>query len=215
MKRHSCITHFFRTAFFMVSMLMLCTACMLEGDIETLRENAGLSNERSFSHARSSAQDSAIGAEGGGAVQFMVAHRWTPAQLNSAGVAGNLLTGVEFVGNVRAATYTVRVWRGGSGSPFNSGTLVAEIIIPTNTITEGRWHRVQLPNPVTIPTNQELWIGYHVNTPSGFPASLCSGPANRGFGNVIFWNSQWGTLNPQFDSNWMIRGIVESSSPSR
>jgi len=44
MKRHSNSIRFFRTAFFKVTIIILFTACMLEGDIETLRENAGLSS---------------------------------------------------------------------------------------------------------------------------------------------------------------------------
>lgn len=171
----------------------------------------------SFSHVRSDTPtSSAVGFNNGVAGEFTAVHRWNSAQLNSTGVAGGLLTAVEFVGNVRAATYTVRVWRGGSGNPFYSGTLIAEVVVPANTIVERQWHTVRLPNPITIPTNQELWIGYHVNTPYGFPANVDGGPHFEGFGNLVHRGNEWLTMSAwgghnNLFFNWMIRGIAEVS----
>ncbi|MDX9869457.1 MAG: choice-of-anchor J domain-containing protein, partial [Candidatus Cloacimonadales bacterium] len=144
------------------------------------------------------------------AANFDVAQRFTAAQLANLGVAGGQLLKVKFVPHEPAATYTVKVWTGGSatGSNYNPGTQVATQVA-TN-ITVDAWNTVILDTPVDIPTNGELWIGYNNNTPGGFPAGVDQGPAIDGYGNLLNMDG-WGTLleaGASLNYNWCIEGLA-------
>lgn len=63
-----------------------------------------------------------------------------------------------------------------------------------------------LTTPVPIDITQELWIGYNIDSPIGFPAGADDGPAIDGYGNMINFGG-WQTLlqiNPDLDYNWNI-----------
>jgi hypothetical protein len=50
-------------------------------------------------------------------------------------------------------------------------------------------------------------VGYHVSTPTGYPAGVDNGPAINGYGNMIFFDGAWKTLldlNPDLNFNWNI-----------
>ncbi|MDD4154993.1 MAG: FlgD immunoglobulin-like domain containing protein [Candidatus Cloacimonetes bacterium] len=141
------------------------------------------------------------------AAQFSVAHRFTSAQLNEIQAIGGYLTKVSFIGNEATATYSIRVWTGGSTN--NPGTTVVEQNVTNFVATE--WVEVELNTPVLIEPGQELWFGYYCDTPSGYPLATDGGPVNEGFGNVIQFQNSWTTLTALGDNleyNWMIKGYV-------
>ena len=142
------------------------------------------------------------------AAQFHVAHRFTPAQLADLTVAGGLLTKVAFMPHEPGATYTVKVWTGGT-TVANAGTLVAEQAVTQN-LTMDAWNEVVLTTPVNVPVNQEIRIGYHINTPSGYPAGIDNTATVEGFGNLIDFGG-WNTLVGLADitGNWLIKGFVD------
>ncbi len=145
----------------------------------------------------------------GGAVEFAVANRFTAEQLATLGVAGGQITRVRFMAHEPTATYTVKVWTGGSGNPYAPGTEAASQAVPS--INVDNWTEVNLTTPVTIPANGELWIGYSLNTPSGYPAGTDAGPALNGFGNMMYFNNAWTTLTSlaaTLDYNWIIQGYA-------
>ena len=147
------------------------------------------------------------------ATSFMVAQRFTQEQLNELGVTGSTLSKISFVPNFQAAEYAVKVWTGGSGSPLNPGSVAATQVVP-NFIIEN-WNIVSLNQPVTIPSDGELWIGFTINTTGGFPAGCDAGPQFENYGNLMFFNGQWTTLTtlaPTLTYNWQVKAYIEEST---
>ena len=150
-------------------------------------------NETRFTHARDS-YDRAIGfipdfinLEDQGFVNWSIAQRFMPDQLETYGVAGQMLTEVSFMVNsisliesLDIQIYTGGSWGvpgGGSGvSQFNPGILVYEQAVDLSRLeyvtvenihlfTQLRgiendliWNDIVLDEPVLIPTDAELWI---------------------------------------------------------
>ncbi len=171
---------------------------------------AGNNNEGTwFTHAQADEYLDSIGT--GGTIEFMVAQRFSSAQLENFGVAGAQLTQVAFMPAYASAQFTLKVWTGGSASPYNPGTLVLEQAV--GTAPAEQWMIVDLTNPINIPSNQEIWIGYLVSTNGGYPAGCDEGPVVNGFGNLMYFGEEWTTLsslNAQFTYNWMIKGLAET-----
>jgi hypothetical protein len=153
------------------------------------------------------------------AYQLTVGHRYTPAQLEELGVVGRYIERVKFMAESRPASYTVRVFTGGSWiAPRNPGTQRAQVIVPANTITVTpalEWYEVILPTRVLITGTEEVWITYLANVPlyaENQSASLDQGPTLADFGNILFMNNNWITLNApgvsNIQGNWMIQGLV-------
>jgi hypothetical protein len=70
-----------------------------------------------------------------------------------------------------------------------------------------QWNTVTLTTPVPVDITQELWVGYYVNTPTGYPAGVDAGPAIDGYGDMMNFGG-WQTLlqiNPELDYNWNIQ----------
>lgn len=170
-----------------------------------------------ITHTKSNEYYTSIGAGSDRAMEFDVAHRFTPDQLKARGVIGLQLTKIGFMPTESQTTYSLRIWVGGSESRgvFNPGTLVYSGSAHSGSgMKLRRWNEVIMSTPITVPSNQELWIGYHINTPGGYPAGADAGPHIDKFGNLIFWNGNWQTLdNSNSDKvlsyNWMIRGFAE------
>lgn len=170
-----------------------------------------------ITHTKSSDYYTGIGSDSGYAVEFSVAHRFTPNQLETFGVVGAQLTKISFMPAESQATYSLRIWIGGSEREgiFISGTLVySGPVLSGSNLKLRQWNEISLTTPITIPSNQELWIGYHINTSGGYPASTDAGPHFDKFGNLIYWNDRWQTLyssnnNKTLSYNWMIRGLTE------
>jgi hypothetical protein len=168
-----------------------------------------------FTHAVSDAFYSSVGPEDapGG---YTVVHRFTPAELIEMGVAGHTLSSIEIMVDDTECGFELKVWIGGTWSDTipalrNHGTLVRSQ--PLDFCPEIRiWVPIDLDEPVTIPTNRELWIGFYgLATPGFYPAATDSGPANHGSGNIFQIENQWLTMyeyDSEYDHNWMIRGVA-------
>jgi hypothetical protein len=141
-----------------------------------------------------------------GPVEFDVAARWEPDQLVN--YDGAAVTQIAFFPFEAAATYRVRVWTGGSLSgPAN---MIADQAVASPAI--GAWNYVTLDSPVPIDITQDLWIGYYVNTTTGWPAGVDDGPAIDGYGNMFNFGG-WTTLyqlDPTLNFNWNIQGYVQT-----
>jgi len=137
----------------------------------------------------------------GAAAEFDVAARWEPAQLTA--YDGASVTEISFFPAEAAATYKVRVWIGAGAANLVVDQTVSNPVI-------GDWNTVMLTTPVPIDVTQELWVGYYINTTTGYPAGVDDGPAIDGYGNMMNFGG-WQTLldiNPDLDFNWNIAAHV-------
>lgn len=154
-------------------------------------------------HWDSGVNDDAIGT--GAAADFMVAARFTPADLTE--YAGTAITRIKFVPYVAVgtATYTLKIWQG-----TNPPTEVYSQAVSSVTIEA--WNDIELNEAVDIDVSQELWVGYHVVTSSGYPAGCDAGPQVAGKGNMMYWQGVWQeltTIAPSLTYNWNIQAYVE------
>jgi hypothetical protein len=132
----------------------------------------------------------------GGAVEFDVAARWDVSQL--ANFEGASVTQIAYFPVEPTATYRVRVWIGAGAANLVCDQAVTPIV--------GQWNTATLTTPVPVDITQELWVGYYVNTPTGYPAGVDAGPAVDGYGDMMNFGG-WQTLiqiNPDLDFNWNI-----------
>lgn len=153
--------------------------------------------------------ENANGIGTGGAVQFIVAQRFDAEQLEENDAVGLHLTTVRFFPREAGHTYTIKVFRGGSGNPLNPGQEVASQRV-TN-VQAMRWNEVDLENPVEILADQEIWFGYHLNATGGHPAGVDAGPHVNNYGNLMFFDNSWTTLvslNPQLAQNWNVQAYA-------
>ena len=136
----------------------------------------------------------------GGAAEFDVAIRFEPDQI--ADYDGYYISQVDFFPREAGATYSVKVWSGA-----DAGTLLVE---QDCTPTIGEWNMVTLDSPVMIDATQELWIGYGINTDTGYPAGCDAGPAVAGYGDMIMFEGSWVSMADEYglDYNWNIQGHV-------
>jgi hypothetical protein len=137
------------------------------------------------------------------AVEFDAAARWEPSQLVD--YEGASVTQISFVPVEAACVYSVAVWQG----PLAANLIYMEEVSNPTLLD---WTTVTLASPVMIDVTQELWIGYHVNTTTGYPAGVDAGPAVDGYGNWMNFGG-WQTLleiNSTFDYNWNIQGHLQT-----
>jgi len=142
----------------------------------------------------------------GAALVFKAAIRFSPDHLADMNVIGKFLRKVSFYPRQANATYTINVWTGGTET--EPGTLVTEQPVTNPEINA--WNIVDLLYPVYIEA-EELWIGIHINTQTGYPAGADEGPAIDGLGNMMYLNNEWTTLlevAPTQNYNWNIQGYV-------
>jgi len=194
---------------------MNVTATPLETHVLLSWQAPPVGSEVTFSHTTSQNMLNALGADA--TVEFEVAHRYTPAQLQDYGVAGGLLTHVAIMPNYDAM-YVIKIYTGGSGSPLQPGNLVYEQII-AEPLALSEWNSIELYEMLTIPTAEELWIGYLVATTGGYPAAYDHGPALQGYGNLMKYNETWSTMTgfvgPDYNFNWMIKAFaICNTSPT-
>jgi hypothetical protein len=145
--------------------------------------------------------DQSIGT--GGPVEFDVAAVWTPGYLNAYDEGDLYLKSLDFYPGESTASYTVMIWTGTSSeSP--------DMLIYSKEVTDfatDEWNTVILEDSILVDIQHYLWIGYHVNTPTGYPAGVDNGPAIDGLGNMMNFGG-WQTLleiNPDLDCNWNIK----------
>ncbi len=141
----------------------------------------------------------------GGAVEFDIAARWTPAMIS--GLDGGSVTKVRFwPASSGVATYKIRVWQGADAANLIIDQAVASV-------TDDDWNEISIASPEPIDVTQELWIGVNVNASSGYPAGVDAGPAIDEFGNMMYYQGAWATLislNPSLDYNWDIEALIET-----
>ena len=158
-------------------------------------------------HYDSGNNNSSVGT--GNIADFDTAVRYPAAALTS--YAGMYLYSVK-VFPTAAGSFAIRVWTGGTAT--EPGTLVVDQ--PFTPVVD-TWNTVNLSSPVPISGTQELWFGMHCMVQTGYPAGCDAGPANNGFGNMIYWNGAWTTLynlSGTLNYNWNIQGYVGSYPPS-
>jgi hypothetical protein len=137
----------------------------------------------------------------GDVVEFDVAARWTPSQLVN--YDGYIISKVSFFPNETESDYTIRIW-----NDTNASVLLYEQTVQDPIMYE--WNEISLTDTVLVDRSKELWIGYHINTQTGYPAGCDDGPAINGFGNMMFYQGEWSTLleiNQDLDYNWNIQAF--------
>jgi len=162
----------------------------------------------------------------GNGVPFTAAMRFTPAQLASFGVAGKNLVAVEIsrpnASFSTVGSYSFKVWIGGSYNPnitgagkLNPGTLACEQYV--GSIEIGYYSRIDFSSPISIPTNQELWVGFDVVTynTDDYPVIVDQGPLVQGCGFLYYRpNSQYWDLHadaePTSTGNLVIECIAQN-----
>ncbi len=140
---------------------------------------------------------------------FRAACRFTQQDL--ADFTGGTISKVSFVPHLGTATYTVKVWTG--GTIYGPGSQAASQVVQN--VNLNNWNIVQLNNPVAIPSNGDIYVGYEINAGTAGYAACCDyGPAWNYYGNMICVNNTWGSLldlNPQLSYNWLIETYILSS----
>ncbi len=147
-------------------------------------------------------------AVGCGQAEYDAAIRFEPEDISE---QDNLwLTKISFAPFEFNCEYTLRVWQGGNANNgFNSGTLIYEQLITQFSV--GEWNTFDLDIPIQIDASQELWIGYHMNSQTGWPIGCDHTTVIDGKGNLVYWEDQWNaltTLAPNLPWNFAIRGYA-------
>ena len=153
----------------------------------------------------------------GGPAQFISAARFTPDDLEELDVIGLHLTSIKFFPMVEDAQYTLKVWRGGTDTPsYDPGAEVHSQ--PVAEFQNQAWNEIDLEGEgILITPDEELWFGYHVDTPGGHPAGVDPGPANNGRGNIMFFNNEWTTLlsvSQTLNYNWNLQAYAGADERS-
>ncbi len=128
---------------------------------------------------------------------------------------GEVLKYISFVPRQIQCTYSIRVWTNGSvtGDDYDPGDLIVDQSVETGDLVMQEWNIIELAEPVVIDSSQELWIGYHIDTETGYPAGRDAGPAVTSKGDLVNLNG-WESLsvmNPNLNYNWNIQGYVIES----
>jgi hypothetical protein len=146
----------------------------------------------------------------GGAADFDIAIRYTPAQL--AQYEGNAVAvkKIRFFPNEPACEYSVRIWTG-----INAANLIVDQ--PVSSPSIGSWNEVELSTSAPIDVSQELWIGVRCNAGTGYPAGCDAGPAVAGYGDLITLDGiLWESISQVYglDFNWNLQAFVEGIGDS-
>jgi hypothetical protein len=141
------------------------------------------------------------------AAQFSVAIRFGQEEL--ADYNGMALSKVRFAHNEPTAFYQVAIWTAEAGGPpvlLDTTDWMDGAEIPAN-----EFYEVELDESITIDWSQELWIGYNIDTPAGFPAGCDGGPAVTGYGDLISLGDTFISMNAAYglNYNWMIDGFAD------
>jgi len=168
----------------------------------------------SFSHSRAGFSN----AIGFGNIKFTVAHRYTSEQIEGFGATGNDVYKVGFIPyHYEGATYTIKAWV--TEDPIleypiglNPVVEVAVASVRPRVVNE-----VVLPTLVSVPVGGQLFIGFEIDTPGGFPPALDEDNYLNRYGNLIYVNGAWQTLFDIIDyvtGNWCIYvHTVEPEAP--
>ena len=172
-------------------------------------------NENEIWISQTEGTEAIDGAGWGSNAVFTVAHRFTYTQLLNLGVTNGNLTKIAFIPRENTATYSIQAWTGGSDNPLSPGTLVySGDPIPGTDLIMNDWNEIDLLFPIAIPINAELWIGYEIDTPTGFPAGYDDSPVNDRFANLVYSFGQWTSmleLNSEMPFNFLIKGHTDGA----
>ncbi len=138
--------------------------------------------------------------------EFDVAARWLPSQLEN--YINKKISSISFYPGEANATYSIRIWEG------DSAELVYDQVVNDPIIHTG--NNIPLDSLYTIQADRMLWIGYHVQTMTGFPAGVDEGPADDGYGNMMYWDGHWITLlemSNDLNYNWWIAAHIFYPAP--
>ena len=163
----------------------------------------------------SGSAESAIGA--GTSYSFGAYHLFTPTDLNAYNGCTINSIGAIFSGALEYCTYKIQIWVGGTvaDGPISSSPAYEQEVSPDE-ITLSSWSDIVLNTPYVIDGSQNLWVGYFV-TCSGASANVYAAGVidqaniNDNYGNVMYFNSDWGTLleaSSSLNYNWAIRANV-------
>ncbi|MDR2083530.1 MAG: T9SS type A sorting domain-containing protein [Bacteroidales bacterium] len=149
----------------------------------------------------------------GGAAEFIVAARWTVADLAALNISGgDWITKINFVPYYPSvANFTLHIYQGAT-SVTNPGTLVYEQAV-TQSLVEEAYNEVILTEPYEIDVTKELWVGYRVVTTSNHPAGCDAGPRVADKGDLMYYNGLWSNLyalTGSVSANWNVEAFVET-----
>ena len=139
---------------------------------------------------------------------FDVAHCYEPVHLMD--FEDYSIHTIAFCPTEVNASYSVRVWKG-----QDAAILLADI--PVKDPEWYQWSYVELSSPIPIDITQNLYIGYHIDALTGYPAGCDNGPAIEGYGNMINMDG-WKTLtqvDPSLNVNWNIKAFIQPSAMDR
>jgi hypothetical protein len=131
--------------------------------------------------------------------EYDIAARWDPYQLIA--WDGMVISEVKVYPTEQSANYSLRIWQ-----DFNASNLICDQIIDNPVI--GQWNKIALTDTIYLDATKELWVGFHVNTQTGYPFGSDDGPALDGLGNMIKIQGEWNILSyiyPELDYNWNIQ----------
>ncbi|MCM1530847.1 MAG: carboxypeptidase regulatory-like domain-containing protein [Bacteroides sp.] len=152
---------------------------------------------------------SGYGVNAGG--DMIVGQRFTPAQLEEAGVDGYYINSISFYPSANA-DFTVNVWK--SDNIGEEKETYAQRVDGSD-IVLNRWNTVLLDEPVLINASQSYIIGYTAYMAAGnYPIGADEGPVVPG-GDLLFYNNAWssfcGFAPTMYDFNWMIKAVAANS----
>ncbi len=139
----------------------------------------------------------------GGPAEYTVAAKWDISQL--AGLDGTSITKIKFFPRDVATTIILKIWKGN-----NAAELIFQQTL--SSINYEEWNEVTLSTPVSIDNNQQLWVGYYVET-SGYTAGCgdYSGNPNSDYISTD-GGASWTHLS-EYDLNfsWNLAAYVENA----
>ena len=142
----------------------------------------------------------------GAAAEFECAASFGSAEL--ANYNGMALTHVAFAPNEVAATYTAMIYDISTGTPV---PVDSSELFDGADLVMGEFLEVELLNPITIDWTVGLTFGVKINTTTGYPAGMDTGPADAGQGDLMLWGGTWISIANDFalDYNWALEGYAD------
>ncbi|MCL2435491.1 MAG: choice-of-anchor J domain-containing protein, partial [Lentimicrobiaceae bacterium] len=150
----------------------------------------------------------------GDPIDFIVAARFTPADLAAASITtGDKINKMRFfLYDIEDITFTLQIYQGGT-SPTNPGALMYQQLVTQPLIPEA-YNIVELTTPYHIIASQELWIAYRlqITLEDQWPAGCDAGPRVVGKGDLTYydggWTNLWNLTEGYYSANWNIEALV-------
>lgn len=142
---------------------------------------------------------------------MIVGHRFTPQDLQAAGVDGFYINSISFV-PAASADFTLKVWK--SDNIGEEREAYSQTVSSSDLVLE-QWNTIVLDEPVLINAEQSYIIGYNAYmSPGTYPVGADNGPMVTG-GDMLFYNNAWSSFcsfaPTMYDFNWMIRASVSNT----